>query len=367
MPASAKKHGFTLVELLVVIAIIGVLVALLLPAVQQARESARRNNCANNMKQCATAVHNFQDAHKVYPPSMQWGGVVGTTGGSVSVWMRILSFIEQDALYQQLNIQSTADLEAEGTNNTASTEDADFIGTTNPIMFTQIPTYICPSEVNNQGKYTASTGLPNSWPTNYGVNLGVWLTYDPTGRTQSVGAFSVNGNYGPRVFTDGLSHTLLASEIKMWQSVYSGSNTSTAAIPIPTNTGNICSLATSMGATAKAGVAVTANTGHTEWGDGKGTQTGMTAAFTPNTYVGCQYDDGSGPRPYDFDFVSMKEGGSNTVATYQALTSRSYHPGVVNAAFMDGSVHTVTDEIDSFTWQAISTRAGGESFDSTGF
>ena len=359
MPASAKKNGFTLVELLVVIAIIGVLVALLLPAVQQARESARRNNCANNMKQCSTAVHNFQDAHKVYPPSMQWGGVVGTTGGSVSVWMRILSFIEQDALYQQLNIQSTADLEAEGTNNTASTEDADFIGTTNPIMFTQIPTYICPSEVNNQGKYTASTGLPNSWPTNYGVNLGVWLVYDPTGRSQSVGAFSVNGNYGPRVFTDGLSHTLLASEVKMWQSVYSAGNSQNA---VPTSPAAICSL----GTTAKAGVAVTANTGHTEWGDGKGQQTGMTTTFTPNTYVGCQYDDGSGSRPYDFDFVDMKEGGSNAQATHAALTSRSYHPGVVNAAFMDGSVHTIANEIDTFTWQAISTRAGGE-FDSTGF
>ena len=201
MPASAKKHGFTLVELLVVIAIIGVLVAILLPAVQQARESARRNNCANNMKQCATAVHNFQDAHKVYPPSMQWGGVVGTTGGGVSVWMRILSFIEQDALYQQLSIQSTADLEAKGTNNTASTEDADFIGTTNPIMFTQIPTYVCPSEVNNQGKYTASTGLPNSWPTNYGVNLGVWLVYDPTGRSQSVGCvYRQRQLWPPRVY-----------------------------------------------------------------------------------------------------------------------------------------------------------------------
>ena len=95
-PTSQRRPAFTLVELLVVIAIIGVLVALLLPAVQAARESARRMQCGNNLKQLALAVHNYHDVHNYYPPEMLtnpgwgWGAY-------------ILPFIEQTALHQALN------------------------------------------------------------------------------------------------------------------------------------------------------------------------------------------------------------------------------------------------------------------------
>ncbi|HTU25863.1 MAG TPA: H-X9-DG-CTERM domain-containing protein, partial [Pirellulales bacterium] len=78
--------------------------------------------------------------------------------------------------------------------------------------------------------------------------------------------------------------------------------------------------------------------------------------FTPNTGVLCNYQGAN----YDFDFVDSKEGGSTTVATHAALTSRSYHPSAVNSAFMDGSVHTVPNEIDLSVWQALSTKAGTE-------
>jgi prepilin-type N-terminal cleavage/methylation domain-containing protein/prepilin-type processing-associated H-X9-DG protein len=375
--SAARKSGFTLVELLVVIAIIGVLIALLLPAVQSAREAARRSQCSNNLRQCALGVHNFENVKKVYPPSMQWGGVVGITGGSVSTWMRILPFIEEGNLAANLVIQSTATLQGESqtaaasgsTTIAASTEDADFVGAggaqiaSDPVMFTPIPVYICPSEVNNQGKYTAAvapstTPTPNSWPTNYGVNLGTWLVYDPTGQTQSQGAFTVNGQYGPRAFTDGLSNTLMASEIKMWTSVYSAGTT---GAPMPTSISTICTLGAS--GTIKAGPALTSNTGHTEWGDGKGQQTGFTTTFTPNTVVSCSYSGAN----YDFDFVDSKEGGSTTVATHCALTSRSYHPGMVNAAFMDGSVRAVPNEVDSAVWQGLSTRNGNEVLGSVGF
>ena len=94
----------------------------------------------------------------------------------------------------------------------------------------------------------------------------------------------------------------------------------------------------------------------------------MTATFTPNTSVGCQYNDGSGNSNLRFRSCQhRRKGGSNTVPTYAALTSRSYHPGGVNAAFMDGSVHTISTRSIPFIWQALSTHAGGETFDSTGF
>src|SRR5262245_18753455 len=103
------REGFTLVELLVVIAIIGVLVALLLPAVQSAREAARRTQCNNNMKQLVLAVHNFHDTNLVFPASQdQWVNSKGATIGC-SWHTRILPFIEQQAVYQQYNFDAAWD------------------------------------------------------------------------------------------------------------------------------------------------------------------------------------------------------------------------------------------------------------------
>jgi prepilin-type N-terminal cleavage/methylation domain-containing protein/prepilin-type processing-associated H-X9-DG protein len=105
-----KRHAFTLVELLVVIAIIGILIALLLPAVQAAREAARRSQCSNNLKQLGVALHNYHDTHKVFPPGKVSNGqtnsnrqrvrpgVLNTTG-----WALLLPFFEQQAAYDQYN------------------------------------------------------------------------------------------------------------------------------------------------------------------------------------------------------------------------------------------------------------------------
>jgi glycogen(starch) synthase len=110
MRVRKRVKGFTLVELLVVIAIIGILIALLLPAVQAAREAARRSQCTNNLKQFALAVHNYVDTYKVFPPKRagtQSGGCTNCNGNFGSGWMRLLPFYEQQALYDQWSSPQT--------------------------------------------------------------------------------------------------------------------------------------------------------------------------------------------------------------------------------------------------------------------
>src|SRR3954469_15351183 len=128
-----SRKGFTLVELLVVIAIIGVLVALLLPAVQAAREAARRTQCTNNIRQLGLSVHNFHDVNLVFPASQdQWINSKGVTIGC-SWHTRILPFIEQQAVYQQYNFDAAWDDTATNAKPTTG------------IICTKIKGFLCPT------------------------------------------------------------------------------------------------------------------------------------------------------------------------------------------------------------------------------
>src|SRR5262245_7335229 len=99
MIRSPQSRGFTLIEILVVVAILAVLIALLLPAVQQAREAARRTKCANNLKQIGLGLANYHDAFNVYPPTFCVGP---GDGGEWSLSARLLPYIERDAVYDDL-------------------------------------------------------------------------------------------------------------------------------------------------------------------------------------------------------------------------------------------------------------------------
>jgi hypothetical protein len=105
----------------------------------------------------------------------------------------------------------------------------------------------------------------------------------------------------------------------------------------------------------KLGPDINDNTGHTEWCDGRVHHSGITTVFTPNTVVPYQHAG----QTYDIDFNSQQEGRSTTQPTYAAITSRSYHEGVVHAGLMDGSVRSVSENIDAALWRALGTRAGG--------
>ncbi len=186
-----KLRGFTLVELLVVIAIIGILIALLLPAVQAARDAARRSSCANNMKQLGLALHNYETAKRTFPVGETYPQPVPT----ISIHVAILPFIEESSL--STLYQNTA-------------------GGTQSIQ-AQIPIFNCTSDPCVEAvvdSVVAGGGFGYRWPVNYAFNYGTWFLYDWTSKTGGDGAFVINKPLGPKDFTDGLSNTLAAAEVK---------------------------------------------------------------------------------------------------------------------------------------------------------
>lgn len=339
MPAPPRRlSGFTLVELLVVIAIIGILIALLLPAVQAAREAARRSQCQNQMRQLAIATHNYESTRRAFPPA-----IVVTAGDNYrwSALARILPYLEQNAVFE--NIDFDADyhyLDLAG--NVYGTEDEAL--NAGILKSYRVPVLICPSEARDEPRIDSGTGQPRDYITNYGVNRGVWLSYDPTRQQKSEGVFEANKELRMAKITDGTSNTLMYAEVKGWQPY--DRDAAHADNTWPANADAICSLPNGSFKT---------ETGHTEWIDGRVHQSGFTALLAPNTKVeDCQPG-------YDIDWVSEREGTTTTGTNYAAVTSRSYHAGdVVNVAMADASVQTVTGDVDLTVWRAMGTRAGAE-------
>ncbi len=328
---STRRPAFTLVELLVVIAIIGILVALLLPAVQAAREAARRAQCKNNLRQIALAVLNYESTYRTIPASAVVDLNVTSTGnnGSWGVHGRILNFLEQASLYDQVDINTAWDFQQ-------------------PIDGLRIGTYTCPSDPGTWRVRDPGGGKMHLVPTSYGFNCGTWFVFDPRTRTGGDGAFYPNSHLRLAEFVDGTSNTLLAAEVKGWT-------------PYTRNGGPGSTVTPHDAATAAAAVAAGAQvktTGHTEWPDGRVHHTGFTATLTPNTFVPFTM----GGQTVDADYNSWQEGknGSAGSPTFAVVTSRSFHPGGVDVALVDGSVHAIAETIDLQTWRAIATRQGGE-------
>jgi prepilin-type N-terminal cleavage/methylation domain-containing protein len=197
----STRRGFTLIELLVVISIIGILIALLLPAVQAAREASRRISCTNNIKQLGLALHQYVDSFGVLPPTMVLAGsgtkVAWTSGWSVQ--MRILPAIGQGPSFNALNFSVAYQEHA----NTTVTSQV-------------IATFLCPSEANQQP--TSHQTFGNVGVNNYGWCMGDWFVWGSFGATQpNRSAFGPNQARRLADFRDGLSQTLLLSEVKSYQ------------------------------------------------------------------------------------------------------------------------------------------------------
>jgi prepilin-type N-terminal cleavage/methylation domain-containing protein/prepilin-type processing-associated H-X9-DG protein len=329
-----RRLAFTLVELLVVIAIIGILIALLLPAIQAAREAARRSQCFNNLKQLGVAVQSYHDTHKQLPASFL--SQPTQPHDYWSIQSRLLPYLEEGSIYEGINFNLGYKHVSQVINGVQITS-------------MDVPVFRCPSEQNIAPRLD---GAIIWFVPNYGVNLGTWFVYDPVNRKGGDGAFAADSSHGLGGIADGTSHTLGFAEFKTYQpySRESGTpNTANAAIP-----NDVATVVSYVGGDFKT------DSGHTEWTDSRSHQTGFTAVFTPNTVVNYT----SNGAVYDIDFTSAREGQSSRL-TYAAVTSRSYHAGAVNVGMMDGSVHTVGDDIDIVVWRGMATRNGSETIDSS--
>lgn len=327
------RQAFTLVELLVVIAIIGILLALLLPAVQMAREAARRMSCSNNLRQMALAMHNFEGTHAKFPAS--WNATEPNAAGVIDGWSaqaRILPYLEQGPLEGNIDFNISYNL---ATNVLID-------GRPQKLNSARVPIYLCPNEQRDQVRTEA--GVPIHYPINYAVNCGTWTVYEPAFSRIGDGAFGPMFELTHGAFHDGHSNTLMFAEVKGWTPYFRNAGIS-GSMAGPT-LDQICSL----------GGDFKKDSGHTEWVDGRVHQIGFTTWFTPNTKVNCTQSG----QVYDVDWTNMQEGRSTSVSTFAAVTSRSYHPTGVNIAMMDGSVHFVDNTISLAIWRALSTREGME-------
>ena len=227
------RSGFTLVELLVVIAIIGILIALLLPAVQAAREAARRAQCSNKFKQIGTALHNYHDAHRQFPPMVVNGsGVHSTTYyprlvRNHTLHMMILPFIEQKEIYDRIDFRlptGCCDMYGAGGALPVGTEQLHQFSPYESVTNHCVEAYECPSEPfpdwYNPYTYTSSTAynITNGWRTSYGVQCNRHSQNSHPWRLDTATSKGVCGYDGAASLTevmDGTAQTLIMMETPM--------------------------------------------------------------------------------------------------------------------------------------------------------
>ena len=326
-PHGRSKRAFTLVELLVVIAIIGVLVALLLPAVQAARESARRAQCINNLKQMGLSMLNYESSRGVIPGGSL--GTLGETNGYYSPHTLLLAYIEQGNLLDQLTVD-------EDTSPWSAANRA--VASAQPVAF------LCPSDVNNQD--TLDTNEKMGW-TNYHANAGSWVAV----------AKQWDGVFGPshrkagadglpplrfKQITDGLSNTVAFAEMVNGFGLGSDANDPLADCfqgSAPT---------TSLDA-AREGLQAR------DW-----TQSNLQPYQGGGwRWRGYPWHEGTIWRNWYNHLLPPNSPCWNAGDWWNLVSpATSRHPGVVNMVLCDGSVQTKTGDIDAKIWTEFGTRDG---------
>ena len=333
-PSPRTRPAFTLIELLVVLAIIGVLVAILLPAVQQAREAARRTQCLNNLHQLGVGLANYQETYRRLPMSATIDRSVTATGNNASwgVPGRLLPQLEQGNLADGIDLTQPWDDQL-------------------TISGIHVPSFWCRSDPEAHRVRDPGRGRPLLWPLSYGANMGTWFVYDPATQRQGNGPFVPDGNLSERDITDGLSNTLAFGEVRTWQPyTRNGGPPTVFGQTQPPSSLDDAAAIIATGSQFK-------QTGHTEWPDGRVHHTGITTMLPPNTDVPC-------PPPNETlscDYNSWQEGrdGNAGSPTYAIITSRSAHAGGVQVTMADGRTRFVSDTLDPATWLYLGGRNDG--------
>ncbi|MCS7045370.1 MAG: DUF1559 domain-containing protein [Gemmataceae bacterium] len=293
---------------------------------QKVRAAVARAQCLNHLRQIGLALHGFHDADRGFPSA---GTYHAGAAGAWSVHTRLLPHLEQTALYQQINFH------------------VPFVAQP-AVTQTRVAVFLCPSEVNDRAN-------GNFYPTSYAANFGTWLILDPrTGQTGD-GAFIVNGRTRMADMTDGTSSTLAFTEVRPFLNFFLDSGLPGAANASPPGSPGVIQQWKGKFAAG----------GHTQWCNPSVVQSGFTTTFPPNTFV--PYDEPIynanntivGYRTHDMEYVSLQEG-TPGAPTYAAVTARTWHTGVINVLYLDGSARGVLLNVSLTTWQALGTRRGGE-------
>jgi prepilin-type N-terminal cleavage/methylation domain-containing protein len=348
-----QRGGFTLVELLVVIAIIGILVALLLPAVQAAREAARRMSCSNNMKQIALAMHNYHDVHKTFPATPAYGTTEANGGRYQQDWLAwsglasLLPFIEQNQLAQRIDWRYRWDNDNGPTVNNSVVARA------------RIPAYVCPSDPGSKVTYTA-----NMSPTSYCFSAGPASAWNLGASRVGVACLKQPCRFGD--ITDGSSNTIALAEAK-----------------IGLNRGQWDPTLRPRDATYR--VVVGSRLQRSDNAAGRAWRAIPSHVTLINQYyTQClsMYDAGSGWSgesdeqgrfwaagrvywgPYITTLVRPNAGPScdwdSSVTDIDVKEPSSYHSTIVQAARCDGSVSQISENIDQLVWIAAGSINGAD-------